>query len=162
MSRRADVVRSNFTADPTTPRARGGGGGTILCCIVADVNVEGDPGEYNRARVGPIQVSVPENYQRVFVAATVSGMSLSTEGDAHPGLNVNIRTNSVGDISYILVPLGDRNACLTGASDLPAGVHDIYVDLARLGTAYARNVFFQVIVGQQVDSQECVGGGGGD
>ena len=155
MTRRPDVVRSNFTADPTTPRTRGGGC-IILCSNWSTVYF----GSGNPASIGPIQVTATENYQRIFVAATLDRLHHYGGGDIY----VLIDTSAVGRITSITT--GGGSECLTGVGDLPAGTHDIYVHLDANATdgggdAYVADVFFQVIVGQIVATAGCPSGGGG-
>lgn len=161
MTRRADVVRSNFAADPATARTRGGGC-IILCSNWTFVRFgTGDNG--GPTAVGPIQVVASGNYQRIFAAATLNGLHHDSGGE----IIISIDTPALGEFTSITVPNDNGTACLTGVGDLPAGTHDIYLHIygPSVGDAggggVADKILFQVIVGQQVDTPGCPGGGGG-
>jgi hypothetical protein len=157
VTRRADVVRSSFTADPTTPRARGAGC-TILCTNWVSMSFGSDPG--NPTNIGPIRIESSENYQRIFVAATLNDLRHNGGGDIY----ISTDTSAVGAITSIRT--GGGAACLTGVCDLPAGTHDIFVRIYTNttdggGGGDVGDVYLQVIVGQTVASPGCPGGGGG-
>lgn len=157
MTRRADVVRSSFTADPTTPRVRGGGC-TILCSNWNTMYLSSDSS--NPTVIGPIQVAATENYQRIFVAATLNGLYHYGGGE----IFIFLDTSAVG--TFTSIRTGGGAECLTGVCDLPAGTHDIYMHIYTNATdggsgGSVDNVYLQVIVGQIVATPGCPGGGGG-
>jgi hypothetical protein len=157
VTRRADVVRSSFAADPTTPRARGGGC-TILC--FNSVNMSFGSDSANPTTIGPIQVESPGNYQRIFAAATLNGLYNEGGGD----IVIYLATSAVG--TFTSIRTGGGAACLTGVCDLPAGNHDIFLYLYGPATdsgggGGVSDVYLQVIIGQTVATAGCPTGGGG-
>lgn len=159
MTRRPDVYRTEFPTRATAnPRSIG-------FAIFCDINTDGGtstPDVYVDTLLCSIQIDSMDDYQRVFVSATVAGINPHAPTQAQAGASLVI---SIPEVSQAIIPGVEvmehmSAATITGAIDLPQGSYTF--DLWIANTNFESGSYIewgaasmQVIVGQVVTAQEC-------
>lgn len=159
MTRRPDVYRTNFpTRAIANPRALAG---AIFC----DINPDGgstSPDDYPEILLCSIQIDSMDDYQRVFVSATVAGVTpySPTPENARAGIFIRVVGTNQDIVPGVSVEVVPGHANITGAIDLPQGSYTF--ELYIVNNSFESGAYIQwggssmqVITGQVVSAQEC-------
>ncbi len=162
MTRRSHVVRTADKTGPGTPRDLGG---VQILCSTANAPEHVNYGDYSYNLYCRLTLEVGEDYERVFVAATIDDVrAYDTDISGPSDLFVAIFVHGYyGVNTEIFVPakLSNTPVCLTGAMDLAAGAHDIAIHLNPVNYGPTvdcglNRAHLQVIRGQTVSQPGCV------
>lgn len=133
--------------------------------IFCDLSPDGGstlPDEYPNILLASIQIDSMDDYQRVFVSATVAGISpfSPTQDEARASLWISVPEANQGIIPGVQVQAHPGHGNITGALDLPQGSYTFELYIAN--SSYESGSYIewgassmQVIVGQVVSAQEC-------
>jgi hypothetical protein len=116
-----------------------------------------------------IALEVYDNFQRIFLSATVSQVwALQSDGETPSTYGVNLWIADEGTGTIIIPGISTitpyQGHSLTGAVDLPPGSYNWILRMSAGGFgeyAFASSSSEQLIVGQIVPVQQCVHVGGG-